>query len=109
MVINEDGLITENQNTLDNTQIDTEAISSEEDLTDKAEIVTEENFDLESNEQPSTDLSTKDETANTNCLALTVRKSYNLSIVKNSIFTTLRVSWKVAISTFVINILKLFF
>ena len=46
MVINEDGLITENQNTLDNTQIDTEAISSAEDSTDKAEIVTEENFDL---------------------------------------------------------------
>ena len=109
MVINEDGLITENQNTLDNTQIDTEAISSAEDSTDKAEIVTEENFDLESNEQISNDLSAKEETANTNCLALTVRKSYNLSIVKNSIFTTLRVSWKVALSTFVLNILKLFF
>ena len=106
MVINEDGLITENQNTLDNTQIDTEAISSAEDSTDKAEIVTEENFDLESNEQISNDLSAKEETANTNCLALTVRKSYNLSI---SIFTTLRVSWKVALSTFVLNILKLFF
>lgn len=109
MVINEDGLITENQNTLDNTQIDTEAISSAEDSTDKAEIVTEESFDLESNEQISNDLSAKEETANTNCLALTVRKSYNLSIVKNSIFTTLRVSWKVALSTFVLNILKLFF
>ena len=49
------------------------------------------------------------ETAETNCLALTVRKNYNLAIVKNSIFTTLRLSWKVALSTFLLNVLKLFF
>ena len=49
------------------------------------------------------------ETVETNCLALTVRKNYNLSIVKNGFFTTLRVSWKVAISTFILNIIKLFF
>ena len=51
----------------------------------------------------------KKETAETNCLALTVRKNYNLSIVKNGIFTTLRMSWKVALSTFILNVLKLFF
>ena len=49
------------------------------------------------------------ETAETNCLALTVRKDYNLSIVKNSILTTFRISWKVALSTFILNVLKLFF
>ncbi len=48
------------------------------------------------------------ETAETNCLALTVRKNYNVSIIKNSIFTSLRFSLKVAISTLVLNILKLF-
>lgn len=143
MVVNEDGLITENQNTLDNVQVDTNSINdviiknTEE---PKPEVIQDENFDLESNEQLSNNLSvsvngtkelddtnlttsdpenknqtvvalksTDEETANTTCLALTVRKSYNLSIVKNSIFTTLRVSWKVALSTFVLNILKLFF
>lgn len=49
------------------------------------------------------------ETVETNCLALTVRKDYNLSIVKNSILTTFRISWKVALSTFILNVLKLFF
>ncbi len=51
----------------------------------------------------------KEKTVETNCLALTVRKNYNLAIVKNSIFTTLRLSWKVALSTFLLNVLKLFF
>ena len=53
-------------------------------------------------------MDTENEDNHSNCLALTVRKDYNLSIVKNSIFTTLRVSWKIAISTFILNILKLF-
>lgn len=44
-----------------------------------------------------------------NCLALTVRKDYNLSIIKNGFFTTLRVSWKVAVSTFVLGLLKFLF
>lgn len=55
------------------------------------------------------DTASEKETVETNCLALTVRKDYNLSIVKNSILTTFRISWKVAISTFILNVLKLFF
>ena len=49
------------------------------------------------------------ETAQTNCLALTVRKNYNLSIIKNSFTTGLRVSWKIAVSTFFLNLLKFLF
>ncbi len=55
------------------------------------------------------DTTAEKETVETNCLALTVRKDYNLSIVKNSILTTFRISWKVALSTFILNVLKLFF
>lgn len=107
MVINEDGLITENQNELkDNnvTNAEDTCVLSEETSEN------EENFDLESNNVSSSDanIDTNNEDTHSNCLALTVRKDYNLSIVKNSIFTTLRVSWKIAISTFILNILKLF-
>lgn len=51
----------------------------------------------------------KPETVETNCLALTVRKDYSLAIFKNSIFTSIRMSIKVAILTIILNVLKLFF
>lgn len=51
----------------------------------------------------------KSETVETNCLALTVRKDYSLAIFKNSIFTSIRMSIKVAILTIILNVLKLFF
>lgn len=51
----------------------------------------------------------KKETVETNCLALTVRKDYNISIFKNTIFTTFRVACKVTIFTFLLNFLSLFF
>lgn len=71
------------------------------------EEVNEQNNENENTKLPE-DLSEQKETAETNCLALTVRKNYNVSIIKNSIFTSLRLSFKVAISTLVLNILKLF-
>ena len=49
------------------------------------------------------------ETVETNCLALTVRKDYNFSIAKNTVFKTIRMSIKVAISTFILNLIKIFF
>ena len=45
----------------------------------------------------------------TNCLALTVQKDYNFAIAKNTVFKTIRMSIKVAISTLVLNVIKLFF
>lgn len=51
----------------------------------------------------------KKETVDTNCLALTVRKDYNIAIFKNTISTTFRVACKVTIFTFILNLLCLFF
>ncbi len=144
MVINENGLITEKQETQAKSQIlnanrntfDEVVKKSDFDLNSNNELDNEINSENEisvsndtsadttimhtnanSSEEPSTEKeeifsATSDiekETAETNCLALTVRKDYNISIIKNGFFTTLRLSWKVAISTFVLNILKLFF
>ena len=47
----------------------------------------------------------KDET---NVLALTVRGDYKLSIAKNAFFKTLRMSLKVAFSTFFLNLARIF-
>lgn len=44
-----------------------------------------------------------------NCLALTVRKDYNLIIVKNIFTTTGRLSWKIVLSTIVLNFLRMIF
>lgn len=44
-----------------------------------------------------------------NCLALTVKKDYNLTIVKNVFTTTGRLSWKIALVTSIINILNMLF
>ena len=52
---------------------------------------------------------TQDERNEPNCLALTVRKDYNLTIIKNIFTTTGRMSLKVALSTFILNILRMFF
>ena len=112
MVINENGLITENQNT----QELNENISMSQEITDfdsvsneisdiQTEINTNENVHIDTDANKNQEK----ETAETNCLALTVRKDYNLSIFKNGIVTTFRVSWKIAVSTFLLNLLKLFF
>ena len=50
-------------------------------------------------------VSSKDET---NVLALTVRGDYKLSIAKNAFFKTLRMSLKVAFSTFFLNVARIF-
>lgn len=59
-----------------------------------------------SNESQNTSI---ENTSETNCLALTVRKDYNISILKNSIVKTFKLSYKVLISAFFLNLLRLFF
>ncbi len=54
------------------------------------------------------EVSEKKETVETNCLALTVRKNYNISIFKNTVFTTFRITCKITIFTIVLNFLSLF-
>lgn len=43
-----------------------------------------------------------------NCLALTVKKDYSLSIVKNVVVKTFKNIWKIAVSIFTLNLLKFF-
>lgn len=50
-----------------------------------------------------------DDTNQANCFALTVRKDYNLTIIKNIFTTSVRMSLKIAFSTFVLNFLRMFF
>lgn len=47
-------------------------------------------------------------TSTTNCLALTIQEEHKLQALKNVFSTSMRISWKVAISTIVLSILKLF-
>ena len=43
-----------------------------------------------------------------NCLALTVKKDYNLSILKHVCVGALRSTWRISFAIFVLNILKFF-
>lgn len=141
MIINEDGLITENQNlpqpeNIEETQrkntqneifdLESNGINDEINLNNVSEnsnattssllldpVLIDEDSDLSQDSQLDKDSQIKQSSqklndVETNCLALTVRKDYNLSIIKNGFFTTLRMSWKVAVSTFVLNFIKLF-
>ena len=57
-----------------------------------------------------TDLSiNNDDIPEPNCLALTVKKDYNLTIVKNVFTTTGRLSWKVILATIALNFLNMIF
>lgn len=49
------------------------------------------------------------DTPEPNCLALTVRKDYNLTIIKNIFTTSGRMSLKIALSTLFLNFLRMFF
>ena len=49
------------------------------------------------------------DTTKSNCLALVVRKDYNLTIVKNIFTTTGRLSWKIALISAIINVLNMLF
>lgn len=151
MVINEDGLITDNQNTYDNTLYYSNKIKSTDknglindtiienvnvdnnscfDLNSstesKKELIDDNSINLENTISNSVDDNSVDTNANdsiqleshekeqnksieTNCLALTVQKDYNFAIAKNTVFKTIRMSIKVAISTLVLNVIKLFF
>lgn len=133
MIITEDGLITENQDTLqEKTFIDTEETIIKEIDSDNIDLTSNDNnlksesilcnenvnskgndnlspINDEANLDSSIEKNAEKESIETNCLALTVRKDYNFSIAKNTVFKTIRMSIKVAISTFVLNLIKLFF
>lgn len=102
MVINDtDDIISENVETKENTSNENFNIVN---IYDEENIETEDTQSITSN-----DSSKENETIETNCLALTIRKDYHLSIIKNTVFTTIRVTCKVFLYTLFLNLLKMFF
>lgn len=61
------------------------------------------------NFQLTEDLTSNNENTNVNCLALTVKKDYSLSVVKHVFVRTWRTTWRVALSVFILNFLTFFF
>ncbi len=50
-----------------------------------------------------------DSSNTSNCLALTIRKEHKLVAVKNVFLHTIKVTWKVVVSTITLHVLNLFF
>ena len=96
--------INEENHSFDDLDIDT-TCKEDDESSESASPVSEE--PITNNEDQ--EVLEKKETVETNCLALTVRKNHNISIFKNTVFTTFRVTFKVAVFTFVLNFLSLFF
>lgn len=108
----------ESLNNLDNLDY-SENISNNSDEIDKQNISDENTHIInkldtyEEDSQEENDISDniedeKNQTAETTCLALTVRKDYNLSIIKNSVIKTFKISLKVTLCTLFLNLLSLF-
>lgn len=58
---------------------------------------------------PSESVDIKNEDANTtNCLALTIQEDHKLTAIKNVFFRSIRMSWKVVVSTITLALIKLF-
>lgn len=95
------------ENNLENTNL--------EDFNNLAEDENHNSLKLEDSSLESLDLSNNETTMaqnednQANCLALTVRKDYNITIIKNIFTTSGRMSLKIALSTLVLNFLRMFF
>lgn len=75
------------------------------DLNIDTNVDTQDNIDFTSQDCTDSD----NEETESNCLALTIRQDYSVSIFKNGLLTTGRLSLKVILSTIFLNILRLFF
>ena len=72
-------------------------------------IETEKNSPEASSETPSESVEIKNEDANTtNCLALTIQEDHKLVAFKNVFLRSIRMSWKVVVSTITLALIKLF-
>ena len=102
---------------MNNSKAEYKCITFEEETTDDFQDIQEHedvslNDENENNtniydELENNDINENEETEATNCLALTVRKDYNLSILKNKMVTTFRVTSKVVFCAFFLNLLTL--
>ena len=81
--------------------------SNQEIIEEKTEEI--ENSPETSDEAPSESIDIKTEDANTtNCLALTIQQDHKIVALKNVFLRSIRMSWKVAVSTITLALLKLF-
>lgn len=76
-----------------------------ESITDK---INNDNIKINEDNQLKGNTSSSEDPEVANCLALTVKKDYNLTIVKNVFIRTLKNTWRIALSIFTLNILKFF-
>ena len=68
-----------------------------------------ENTSKEIVEQPKEVIELDTQTANTsNCLALTIQKDHKLVAIKNIAFRSIRMSWKIIVSSISLGIMRLF-
>ena len=68
------------------------------------------NYDIQQTNSTNTIFNTNNtDIPEPNCLALTIKKDYNLIIVKNIFTASGRISWKIVLSTIVLNILNMLF
>lgn len=76
---------------------------------DEVEEIYEEQPQEESEEIEEIEKNEIQEASTTNCLALTIKEEHKLVAVKNVFLHSLKVTWKVMISTIALHILKIFF
>ena len=117
-VISPEDVVLENIEDIESKTSDENSINEESNTFNDINTTCEENQETSENssqflEEPIINnedekVSEKKETVETNCLALTVRKNYNISIFKNTVFTTFRITCKITIFTIVLNFLSLF-
>ena len=86
------------------TQIDDDSLNPKEE--NKYKTINENNSN---NNVNTIDDNLASDLSETNCLALTVKKDYNLTIFKNVITATKRMSFKVICSTVFLNFLRFMF
>ena len=86
-------------------------------LKNSPEVITETPSELQENEAlekeiqeaPKESVEIQPEDANTtNCLALTIQQDHKLMAIKNVFLRSIRMSWKVVVSTITLALIKLF-
>lgn len=88
--------------TIDNVKkVDFEKETQEDNITDN-------NSTIDAQELETTNNQEIENPEVVNCLALTVKKDYSLSIVKNVVISTFKKIWKVAVSIFTLHLFKFF-
>ena len=95
---------------LETEQNEIETKNSPEVITETpSELQENEDLEKEIQEAPKESVEIKPEDANTtNCLALTIQQDHKLMAIKNVFLRSIRMSWKVVVSTITLALIKLF-